>query len=285
METAAEIKVLARGEPVPLDLLVRSNLVQQELTRLGINSIALLNRTVNVALDVMGKLRDLLDREFDRHDREWMDTRQRLTATEKTEKRPVIIRGRDVGRECRSIVNQLVTSMPKDVLLRTSFPERGKSIPGQITEEVKVKSKSSFARKANFTDAKTEYEPGSDCFSGDETMSGESDIFRPVQDDLSGARLMRPPRDRILSGESRNITDRVKRDGMESLLLLLLAHAGRVGLFCLQVKELSNLYRPKPQVCWGEWGGVLGAVEKVTCCVGGKGTGWAKVGDGAVEAG
>ena len=70
-----------------------------------------------------------------------------------------------------------------------------------------------------------------------------------------------------------------------SHLLLLLAHAGRVGLFCLQVKELSNLYRPKPQVCWGEWGGVLGAVEKVTCCVGGKGTGWAKVGDGAVEAG
>ena len=61
--------------------------------------------------------------------------------------------------------------------------------------------------------------------------------------------------------------------------------SGRVGLFCLQVKELSNLYRSKPQVCWGKWGGVLGAVEKVTCCVGGKGTGWAKVGDGAVEAG
>ena len=70
VETAAEIKVLARGEPVPLDLLVRYNLVQQELTRLGINSIALLNRTVNVAPDVMGKLRDLLDREVDRHDRE-----------------------------------------------------------------------------------------------------------------------------------------------------------------------------------------------------------------------
>ena len=60
VETAAEIKLLARGEPVPLDLLVRSNLVQQELTRLGINSMALLNRTVNVAPDVMGKLRDLL---------------------------------------------------------------------------------------------------------------------------------------------------------------------------------------------------------------------------------
>ena len=38
VETAAEIKLLARGEPVPLDMLVPSNLVQQELTRLGITA-------------------------------------------------------------------------------------------------------------------------------------------------------------------------------------------------------------------------------------------------------
>ena len=62
VKTVAEIKVLTRSEPVPLDLLALSNLVQQELTRLGVNSIALLNRTVNVAPDVMGKLRDLLDK-------------------------------------------------------------------------------------------------------------------------------------------------------------------------------------------------------------------------------
>ena len=172
VETAAEIKVLARGESVPLDLLDRSNLVQQELTRLGMNSMALLNRTVNVAPDIMGKLRDLLHREVDRHDCEWMETMHRLTVTEKTEKRPVTIRGRDVERDCRSIVNQLVTSMPKDVLLRTSFTERGKSTPIQVTEQVRVKSKSSFTRKIYFTDAKAEYEPGSDCCSGDETMSG-----------------------------------------------------------------------------------------------------------------
>ena len=201
VETAAEIKVLVRGEPVPLDLLVRSNLVQQELTRLGINSIALLNRTVNVAPDVMGKLRDLLDREVDKHDREWMETMQRLTVTEKTEKKPVIIRGRDVEQDCRSIVNHLMTSTPKDVLLRTSFAERGKSTPFQVTEEVRVKSKSSFTRKGHFTDAKEEYEPSSDCSSGDETMSGESGTFGPVQDVLSGERLLRQPRDKMLSGE------------------------------------------------------------------------------------
>ena len=162
VETAAEIKVLTRGEPVPLDLLVRSILVQQELTRLGINRIALLNRTVNVAPDVMGKLRDLLDREMDKHDREWMETMQRLTVTERTEKRPVSIRSRGVERDCRSIVNQLVSSMPKEVLLRTSFTEHGTLNQTQATEEVRVKSRSSFTRRVHFTDAREEYEPSSD---------------------------------------------------------------------------------------------------------------------------
>ena len=231
METAAEIQLLARGEPVPLDLLVRSNLVQQELTRLGINSMALLNRTVNVAPDVMGKLRDLLDREVDRHDREWMETMQRLTVTERTEKRPVSIRSRGVERDCRSIVNQLVSSMPKEVLLRTSFTEYGTLNQNQTTEEVRIRSKSSFTRRVHFTDAKEEYEPSPDCSSVDETMSGESDTFEPikddsseesdtfepVQDDLSGERLTRPPRDRILPGESRNISDNWECDVEESV--------------------------------------------------------------------
>ena len=240
VETAAEIKLLARGEPVPLDLLVRSNLVQQELTRLGINSVALLNRTVNVAPDVMGKLRDLLDREVDRHDREWMETMQRLTVTERTEKRPVSIRSRGVERDCRSIVNQLVSSMPKEVLLRTSFTEYGTLKQNQTAEEVRIRSKSSFTRRVHFTDAKEEYEPSPDCSSVDETMSGESDTFEPVkddsseesdtfepvQDDLTGERWTRPPRgrilsgesgskrpmDRVLSGESRNISDNLEYD-------------------------------------------------------------------------
>ena len=111
---------------------------------------------------------------------------QRLTVTEKTEKRPVIIRGRDVERDFRSIVNQLVTSMPKDVLLRTSFIERGKLTPVQVTEEVRVKSKSSFTRKVHFTDAKEEYEPSSDCSSGDETMSGESGTSGPCRTTCPG---------------------------------------------------------------------------------------------------
>ena len=128
VETAAEIQVLARGEP----------------TRLGINSIALLDRTVNVAPGVIGKLLGLLDREVDWHDCEWMEIMQRLTVTERTEKRPVTIRSRGVERDYRSIVNQLVSSKPKDDLLRTSFTEQRTSTQVQATEEVRVKSKSSF---------------------------------------------------------------------------------------------------------------------------------------------
>ena len=179
VKTAAEIKVLAKGEPVPLDLLVRSNLVQQELTRLSINSIALLNRTVNVAPDVMGKLHDLVDREVDWQDREWIEAMQRLTITERIESSPVTIRSRDVERDCRSIVNQLVNSRPKGVLLKTSFTEHRTSTHVQATEEVRFESKSSFTRKVHFTDAREEYEPSSDCSSGEDTLPRSQALSSP----------------------------------------------------------------------------------------------------------
>ena len=72
----------------------------------------------------MRLLGDLLDREVERKDQESMETMQRLAITERTEKRPVAIRSRDVERDCQSILNQLVKSIPKDFLLRTSYVER-----------------------------------------------------------------------------------------------------------------------------------------------------------------
>ena len=123
VETTAEMKVWAKCDPVPLGLPVRSNLAQQEFTRLGINTIALLNKTVNVTPDVLLKLRDLLNREVESHDHEWMKTMQKLTITGRTEKRPVALQSRDFELECRSIVNHLVSSIPKDVLVRTSYVE------------------------------------------------------------------------------------------------------------------------------------------------------------------
>ena len=44
VEKAVEIKILSTKDPVPLDLFLRSNLVQQELTRMTINSLSLLDK-------------------------------------------------------------------------------------------------------------------------------------------------------------------------------------------------------------------------------------------------
>ena len=107
-------------------------------------------------------------------------------------------------------MNQLVNSMPKDVLLRTSYTEHREATNVQTTEEVRFKSKSSVTRKVQFTEAKQEYELCSDSSSEDETLPGESCAFEPGQDDLSGETISWRPRDRILSGESRNITDKLK---------------------------------------------------------------------------
>ena len=213
----AEKKMLAKGDPVPLQLVVQSELVQQELTRLGINSIAPLNKAVNVAPDVMLKIRDLLDREVERHDHEQMETMQRLTITEKTETRLVAIWSRDVELVCRSIVNQLVSSIPKDVLLRTSYMECQQSIATQTAQEVNVELGSRVTRRVQFTDMKEEYEPSWDCSSGDETLSGESCTFGLRQDDLSGESTSERPKEGILSGESRNTINKSEDDDAESI--------------------------------------------------------------------
>ena len=66
LENAAEIKTVSKKDPVPLDLLLRSNLVQQELSRTNINRLSLLDKTVQVTPQVMRMLGELLEREVTR---------------------------------------------------------------------------------------------------------------------------------------------------------------------------------------------------------------------------
>ena len=49
VEKAAAIKNLSKKETVPMDVLLRSNLVQLELSRMNINRLSLLDKTVQVA--------------------------------------------------------------------------------------------------------------------------------------------------------------------------------------------------------------------------------------------
>ena len=133
-----------------------------------------------------------------------------MSITEKMEKTPVEIWSRDIELACRSIVNQLVSSIPKDVLLRTSYVECRQSIATQNAQEVNVELKPSVTKRVQFTDTKEE------CSSGDETLSGESFTLGPGVNNLSG-RQCRNDQGTEFSGESRDIMKKSEDDDVESI--------------------------------------------------------------------
>ena len=90
VEKAAEIKIISKKDAVPLDLLLRSNLVQQELSRMNINSLSLLDNTVQVSPQVMRMLGGLIEREVTRDDPEWAVAMASLTVSEKVKIMPSI---------------------------------------------------------------------------------------------------------------------------------------------------------------------------------------------------
>ena len=112
VEKAAEIKILSKKDPVPLDLLLRSNLVQQELSRMNINSLSLLDKTVQVTPQVMRMLGGLLEREVIRDDPEWAAAVAPLTVREKVK----IMPSRRHHEE-----NERDFTIPHEVLTSTSY--------------------------------------------------------------------------------------------------------------------------------------------------------------------
>ena len=108
-DQTVEIKILSKGDPVPLDMLLHSNLVQQELSRMNINSLSLLDQTVQVLPQVMRILGGLLEREVTRDDPEWAAAVASLTVREKVKIMPSRRQHEENERDCRTIVQQLVS--------------------------------------------------------------------------------------------------------------------------------------------------------------------------------
>ena len=105
---------------MPLDLLLRSNLVHQELSRMNINSLSLLDKTVQVTPQVMRMLGGLLEREVTRDNPEWAAAVASLTVREKVRIMPSRRQNEENERDCWTIVQQLVSSIPHEVLTSTS---------------------------------------------------------------------------------------------------------------------------------------------------------------------
>ena len=135
VEKAAEIKILSKKDPVPLDLLLRSNLVQQELSRMNINSLSLLDKMVQITPQVMRMLGGLLEREMTRDDPEWAAAMASLTISEKVKIVPPIRQHKDKKRDCGTIVQQIVASIPHEVLTSTSY---GRKEQGNDTQKKTV---------------------------------------------------------------------------------------------------------------------------------------------------
>ena len=120
MEEAAEIKLLSKKDPLPLDLLLRSNLVQEELSRMNINSISLLNKTVQVTPQVMRMLGGLLEREVTRDGPDWAAAMASLTVRENVKTMPSRCQPKENEKDCRTVVQQLVSSIPQSDFMKTS---------------------------------------------------------------------------------------------------------------------------------------------------------------------
>ena len=214
VEKAAEIKILFKEDPVPLDLLLRSNLVQQELYRMNINSLSLLDKTVQVTPQVMRMLGGLLEREVTRDDPEWTAAVASLTIRENVEIMPSIRQHKDNKRDCRSIVQQLVSSIPQEVLVSTSY---GRKEQGNDT-----RTKTVTFEDQDGEGEKVERKLLQDCLSGEtnDEKSKRVQDQHPGQESLSGEsekdeKLPDEKQDlgnKVLSGEFRWMRRRHRHD-------------------------------------------------------------------------
>ena len=206
VEKAAEIKILSKEDPVPLDLLLRSNLV--------INCLSLLDKTVQVTLQVMRMLGGLLEREVTRDDPKWTAAVASLTVSEKVKIMPSRRQHEENERDCRTIVQQLVSSMPQEILTSTSYGQkeqgsskRKKTVTfvdrDKMGEEVEQNLMQDYF-SGEKDDEKNQR--SQDQHPGQENLSGESEIDEKIPDEKQDLE------NKVLSGEFRWMRRRLRHD-------------------------------------------------------------------------
>ena len=157
---------------------------------MNINSLSLLDKTVQVTPRVMRMLGGLLEREVTRDDPEWAAAMASLTVSDKVKIIPSIRQHKDNERNCRSIFQQIVSSMPHEVLTSTSY--------GRKEQKNDTQKKTATFKDQDRESEKVERKLLQDCLSGEtnveknrrvqdqypgqESLSGESEIDEKVPD-------------------------------------------------------------------------------------------------------
>ena len=205
VEKAAEIKILSKEDPVPLELLLRSNLVQQELSRMNIDSLSLLDKTVQVTPQVMRMLGGLLEREVTRDDPEWTAAVASLTVSERVKIMPSRRQHEENERDCRTIVQQLESSIPQEILTSTSYGQkeqggskRKKTVTFVDRDKEGEEVEQNLLQDYLFGEMDDEKNQRSqDQHPGQENLSGESEIDEKIPDEKQDLE------NKVLSGEFR----------------------------------------------------------------------------------
>ena len=181
---------------------------------MNINSLSLLDKTVQVTPQVMRMLGGLLEREVTRDDPEWTAAVASLTVSEKMKIMPSRRQHEENERDCRTIVQQLVSSIPQEILTSTSYgqKEQGSSkrkktvtFVDQDKEGKKVEQNPLQDYLTGETnDEKNQRSP--DQHLGQENLSGESEIDEKIPDEKQDLE------NKVLSGEFRWMRRRHRHD-------------------------------------------------------------------------
>ena len=170
-----------------------------------INSLSLLDKTVQVTPQVMRMLGELLEREVTRDDPEWTAAVASLTVREKVRIMPSRRQHEENERDCRTIVQQIVSSVPHEILTSTSYGQkeqrsstRRKTVTfvDQDNEGEKVEQN----LLQDYLSGETNDEKNQraqDQHPGQESLSGESEIDEKNPDEKQDLE------NKVLSGEFR----------------------------------------------------------------------------------
>ena len=91
---------------------------------MNINSLSLLDKTVHVTPQVMRMLGELFERKVTRDDTEWAAAMASLTVSAKVKIRPSRRQHKEKERVCRTIAQQLLSSIPQNILTNKSYKRK-----------------------------------------------------------------------------------------------------------------------------------------------------------------
>ena len=181
---------------------------------MNINSLSLLDKTVQVTPQVMRMLVGLLEREVTRDDPEWTAAVASLTVREKVKIMPSRRQHEENERDCRTIVQQLVSSIPQEILTSTSYgqkeQESGKQKKtvtfvdqekeGEVVEQNLLQDYLSREKDKEKDQRSQNQHPGQ------ENLSGESEIDEKNPDEKQDLE------NKVLSGEFRWMRRKYRHD-------------------------------------------------------------------------